>query len=59
MSQMQQPPAPPAGPATTLTPSRNLYANLNNYNTAARGWGEGFDYYRPVTFSPTKLAYTT
>ncbi|KDR17437.1 hypothetical protein L798_08565 [Zootermopsis nevadensis] len=58
-SQKQEPPVPESDPATALTPSRNLYANLNNYNTAARGWGQGFDYYRPVTFNPTKLAYTT
>ncbi|PNF42268.1 hypothetical protein B7P43_G05531 [Cryptotermes secundus] len=58
LSQRQEPPAPAVGPATTLTPSRNFYAKLNNYNTAARGWGQGFDYYRPVTFNPTKQAYT-
>lgn len=31
-------------------------SHLQNYNTAARGWGQNSEYYRPVTFAKPKSA---
>lgn len=37
------------------TPKVNL-DQAENYNRAARGWGQSRDYYRPITFSKPKVA---
>lgn len=37
------------------SPKINL-DQVENYNRAARGWGQSRDYYRPITFSKPKVA---
>lgn len=46
----QLPPPPP--------PRKINYDNLQNYNTAARGWGQAKDIYKPITFDKPKSPYS-
>ncbi|KAJ8919944.1 hypothetical protein NQ315_006473 [Exocentrus adspersus] len=44
---------------TYATPSRRVnYDNLQNYNTAPRGWGETKTIYKPITFDKPKSPYS-
>lgn len=41
-----------------LSSRRIDFDNLQNYNTAPRGWGEVKNFYKPITFNQPKQSYS-